>query len=629
MHTSTVRSLSPEWQLPHMAPAALLEAQQRVLSILASSAPLADALSEIARFAEACIPGMFGSILYYDAHRGALRRGGYGALPDSFAAVVDGLVPGPAAGSCGTCAYRNERVISVDVFVDPLWDGFHDLCRQYGIRSAWSSPLQSSRDGSLLGVFGMYHPEPRIPSEEELKVVDYFVHLAAIAAQRHRDDQEKDYAASHDPLTGLGNRRLLDVEGNQWLATCRRRGLPMTVAFLDLDHFKSFNDAYGHLRGDALLSGFAHRLRAALPDAGPLVRFGGDEFLAFLPLDEAQARNKLDALRAGLRSDPFTELDGTTFTVSCGLYTVDKDDADLDKILVRADQAVHQAKARGGNTCASYSLEESQDLLRRQQIAKHLETAMARGQIRAQLQPIMRLTDNKAAGFELLFRTSAADLMGYSIPECISVAEEYGLIHAIGLGILKDAMALSVREAERLRGLILNVNVSVMQLVRSEFLQDVEAALRETGADPSNLCIEVTESHWLDVGGPARGSLLGLDELGFRLALDDFGTGYASLAYLQALPLDSIKIDRRFINGVHDKGSRDAALCRALVSMGQATKLRVVAEGVERREQVSALIDMGYELAQGWLWERAMPEEIAMAWLDVQNAPEGSFSLTA
>ena len=183
---------------------ALLKAQQRVLAHLAGNSSLAESLAEIARFAEACIPGMFSSILYFDNRAGCLRRGGYGKLPDSFAAIVDGLVPGPASGSCGTCAYRADRVISEDVFTDPLWAGFHDLCREYHIRSAWSTPLKSSRDGSLLGVFGMYHPEVRVPSAADLQLVDHFVHLAAIAAERYRDNCDRVYAAEHDLLTDLG-----------------------------------------------------------------------------------------------------------------------------------------------------------------------------------------------------------------------------------------------------------------------------------------------------------------------------------------------------------------------------------------------------------------------------------------
>jgi diguanylate cyclase (GGDEF)-like protein len=616
MPPATMHQLDAVKQVPHIEPMQVLATQQRVLTLLAGNSPLHEVLGEIARFAEACIPGMSGSILYYDPRARRLRRGGYGRLPDSFAAIVDGLVPGPAAGSCGTCAYLNERVISEDVFTDPLWAGFHDLCQTYQIRSAWSSPLRRARDGELLGVFGMYHAEPRVPSAEELQLVDYFVHLASIAAERYRDDADKAHAATHDPLTGLGNRRLLESLGASYLAQRLEAGNPVTLAFLDLDKFKTFNEAFGHLRGDQLLVAFSQRLQACLPDSGPQVRFGGDEFVVFLPCDPDTARLQLDALRASLRREPLLADHSVRLTVSCGIQSPSPECTDLSDLLLQADHAVRRAKAQGGDSCVRFTGIDSGTIRRRRELAVKLENAIAQREIAPFLQPVVRLEDDRPAGFELLFRTSAPSLAGCNIAECISVAEEYGLIGTIGQAILRYAMQLVVQERVRLEGMVLNVNVSVMQLLRPEFLADVQADLRETGADAQRICIEITESQWLDVGGPARDTLLGLHELGFHIALDDFGTGYASLAYLQALPLDTIKVDRRFTAGVHEQRSRDAGLCRAMLGMGQAAGLRVVAEGVELPEQALALRDMGYELAQGFLWQRPMPAAQALAWLD-------------
>ncbi|MFM1887548.1 MAG: hypothetical protein RL026_2705 [Pseudomonadota bacterium] len=602
-------------QVPHLEPASLLDAQQRVLTLLAGTSPLADVLGEIARFAEACIPGMLASILYYDHRARCLRRGGYGSLPESFAAAVDGLVPGPDAGSCGTCAYLNERVITEDVFTDPLWAGLHDFCRQYGIRSAWSSPLRRSRDGELLGVFGMYHREVRRPTAKELRLVDHFVHLASIAAERFRDDADKAFDALHDPLTGLGNRRLFESEGARWLSQRHATGAPATIAFLDLDKFKTFNEAFGHLRGDQLLLAFAQRLERCLPGHGPLVRYGGDEFVVFLPCDAEAAREQVDALRTNLRREPLLPDNSIRLTVSCGYQSASAEACDLQELLLQADHAVRRAKAQGGDASVRFTGADSGAIRRRRELAVKLEDAIAHGEIEPHLQPVMRLEDGRPSGFELLFRTSATSLAGCNVAECISVAEEYGLIGTIGQAILRYAMQLSVRESERLRGLLLNVNVSVMQLLRPEFLADVQADLLATGACASAICIEITESQWLDVGGPARDTLMGLHALGFTIALDDFGTGYASLAYLQALPLDAIKVDRRFTASVHQLRSRDAGLCRAMLGMGQAAGLRVVAEGVELPEQAAALRDMGYELAQGYLWHKPMPANLALEWL--------------
>jgi signal transduction histidine kinase len=168
---------------------ALLSGQREVLALIAEGGPLRRVLGEIARYAEACTPQMLASILWYEPSSGALRRGGHARLPDAFADTVDGLVPGPAAGSCGTAAFRRERVVSFDVQVDPLWSAFRPFAAHHGIRSAWSTPLLSPSDGSLLGVFGMYYPDTRAPSEADIRLVDHFTHLAAIAIERQRRDE--------------------------------------------------------------------------------------------------------------------------------------------------------------------------------------------------------------------------------------------------------------------------------------------------------------------------------------------------------------------------------------------------------------------------------------------------------
>ncbi len=167
---------------------AILLGQRDALALIARGSTLREVLTSVARYSEESTPHMLASILFYEPETGRLRRGGHHRLPDAFADAVDGLEPGPSAGSCGTAAFRRARVVSHDVREDPLWEAFREFAAQYGIRSAWSTPLMSPSDGSLLGVFGMYYPDARTPSEEDLGVVDHFAHLAAIAIERHRRD---------------------------------------------------------------------------------------------------------------------------------------------------------------------------------------------------------------------------------------------------------------------------------------------------------------------------------------------------------------------------------------------------------------------------------------------------------
>ena len=201
----------------------------------------------------------------------------------------------------------------------------------------------------------------------------------------------------------------------------------------------------------------------------------------------------------------------------------------------------------------------------------------------------------------------------------LTIAEETGLINRVGILMLRHACRLLRDRPLALSDVWLNVNVSVRQLLRSEFIGECAAALAEFQVDPAQICLELTESHWLDSGGPAHDALLCLKALGFKLALDDFGTGYASLTYLQSLPVDTIKVDKSFVHQAA-LSERGLNLCAALLSMGQACQMGIVAEGVETRAQAELLAGMGYPLAQGFLWSRPMPSDAAMTWLDEARA---------
>ena len=281
-------------------PEALLRGQQEVLEMVARNAPLSESLSAIAAFAERTIPDMMASILYFDPKQGKLKRGGYGKLPSSFADIVDGMVPGPTMGSCGTCAYLGERVISEDVFQDPLWNEFHGLCNAYNIRSAWSSPLMSSRGDGVLGVLGMYYPFTHAPDAADLELIDHFTHLATIAAQRHRDDEEQRYRSLHDALTGLGNRYQLEQQGAQLFEGSVNAGTPLSVVFIDFDNFKTCNDSFGHVKGDELLRTIGQAMRDALQPSELLIRFGGDEFIGIFAESVDEVQRRLDVLRSQL-----------------------------------------------------------------------------------------------------------------------------------------------------------------------------------------------------------------------------------------------------------------------------------------------------------------------------------------
>ena len=609
-------------QIPGLAVEQVLQIQNEVLELVARNAPLGTTLSAIARFAERCIPGMMASILYFDPLRGCLARGGYGSLPDSFAEIVDGLVPGPRMGSCGTCAYTQQRIISEDVETDPLWADFLPLCRTYGIRSAWSSPLLGGHDGSLLGVFGMYHPQVRLPSAADLEIVDHFTHLASIAAERHRFDGELRQTALLDAVTGLGNRHQLEASGPALVHAAQESGSPLCLAFLDLDRFKSFNDVFGHVQGDRLLQAIGACLRSTLKSSELLVRFGGDEFVIFLSESIDGALNRLAALRSALATE--LQLDGASVRVgfSGGVVDCGTVQGDLQALIFSADEAARRAKALGGDRDVVANPEHSARSQLRRRLELDIADAFEQGQLDPHLQPIVRLANGAPIAVELLYRLRSERFATLPAAEQIEIAEESGLIHRVGTAMMRDACALLGSPSPGLEGLAIHVNVSVHQLLRREFVDACATALQEHAVDPGRIYLEITETRWLDSAGPARDALLALKQMGFRLALDDFGTGYASLTYLQSLPLDVIKVDRSFTQQAQHS-QRGRALCAALLAMGQACSMDVIAEGVETTEQVEVLMDMGYQLAQGFLWSPPMPRTTALEWLARRRSESG------
>jgi diguanylate cyclase (GGDEF)-like protein len=596
--------------------AQLLDAQHEVLSLISRNAPLHESLSAIARFSESWIPGMKGSILRYDSPRARLTRGGYGQLPGEFADIVDGLVPGPLAGSCGACAYHKRRIISHDVFTDPLWGDFHELCRRFSIRSAWSSPLIASRDGSLLGVFGMYHSDIRPMSHDDEELVNHFADLAAMAIERFNAESLQRHLATHDVLTGLGNRRLLEEEGPRWQQDAIAQSANLCAVFIDLDNFKSINDTFGHTLADELLAKIAAKIQEHFSESALVTRFGGDEFIVLMRAPQGAAIECLEALRHTLgRSVSMGEIH-VEVRFSAGLVDIHNIGASgtFADLVSASDEMARRAKSAGGDRCISADRSAAQAWSRRHQLNHALKRALGQpNAIDPHLQPILSLADGTLQGFEMLLRLRDAKIASTPIGECIAVAEQTGLIHDIGNRMLKAAFELLETYPIEFKNLYLNVNISVRQLMSRNFLTTLRDLVDAYPQLTPRICLEVTESHWLDANGAAGDLLREIHALGFKLALDDFGTGHASLSYLQSLPFDSVKMDRHFVEHI-ETNARDASVCQALLAMAHSCGMTAVAEGVETRAQADRLSQMGYDCAQGYLYSRPMPVQSALAW---------------
>lgn len=420
--------------------------------------------------------------------------------------------------------------------------------------------------------------------------------------ERKRAEQEIEYQAYHDALTGLANRRLFHEHLSLAVALAQRRQTLVAVLFLDLDHFKLVNDSLGHSVGDALLRQVAERLKSALRDGDTVARVGGDEFTVVL---QEIARREDAALVAEkvLRTiaEP-AEVSGHRLyvTTSIGITVYPDDGEDAETLLKHADTAMYRAKSEGRNTYQMATRELSASTHERMAVENGLHHALEAGEFELLYQPQIDSETMQIIGMEALLRWKHPQ-RGMILPESfIRVAEERGLILPIGEWVLRRAC----HEARRLQDLghphfRVAVNISARQFRDPLLLAAVESALAESGLRPDSLELEITETVAMEDVDLTLTTLAQLRSLGVAIAIDDFGTGHSSLAYLKRFPLDALKIDRSFVADLPDK-FEDAAIVSSVIQLANGLGLRVVAEGVERREQLDFLLEAGCREVQGY-----------------------------
>jgi diguanylate cyclase (GGDEF)-like protein len=451
-------------------PATLLAGQQRLLELVARGATVHETLSAIARFGEETLPEMMASVLLFDPETQSLRKGGYGRnLRPEFQDAIDGMLPGPQAGSCGTAAFRSKRVISPDVTTDPLWEPFRPFAAAHGIASAWSTPLLDGA-GRLLGVFGMYYGDCREPSLDDLTLVDHVAHLAAIAIERDRNELERSSRASTDFLTGFGNRRRLSDLGERIAADALARDKEHTLALFDIDHFRLHNDLVGQQAADELIRESAKRIAEALAGHGTVVRYGGDQFAALLARPMAEARELATTVLQAIRQ-PDGEL-ASTLTFSAGLARWVPSASTVEVAAAQALEAVDVAKRLGRDRCVVHGERATSGAGQRGVVARMLKQALDEDALEAHFQPIVRLDDSGLKGFELLARLRGAARSELMPAIFIPVAEQSNLIDIIGTRVLRIAFRTLAEQAALFSGMTLSVNVSFRQLLRDGMAEE-------------------------------------------------------------------------------------------------------------------------------------------------------------
>ena len=489
--------------------------------------------------------------------------------------------------------------------------GLPEALARAGLASGISVTIPGPR--LPLGVLSGHTRQARDFTDDDALFMESVAHVLGAAIERWRAEEAFRHNALHDSLTGLPNRALfLDRLGH--VLTRRDPGHPhAAVMFLDIDNFKLINDSLGHDAGDRLLKAIGPRLDTALRPIDTVARFGGDEFVVLCE-DVHDGRDAVivaERLQRAL-AEPFPLDDGEDhfLSASIGVVLATGRYEDPDALLRDADAAMYRAKARGRAQSELFDDAMRNQVLGRLRMENALRGVLDRDELRVFYQPIVSLDDGSIQGFEALMRWHHDGLGPVSPLEFIPIAEETGLIVRLGAWVLEEACRQSVCWAEELGvpAPMVSVNLSPRQVAHAELVPTVARVLEETGLSPSRLALEITESVLIHEADSPWNPLDALKRLGVKLMLDDFGTGYSSLSYLKRFPVDALKIDRAFVDGLGaDPG--DSAIVKAVIGMAQALEIGVVAEGVETELQVAALRELGCTRAQGFLYGR--PREAA------------------
>lgn len=420
--------------------------------------------------------------------------------------------------------------------------------------------------------------------------------------ERKRYAAQLEYQATHDVLTGLPNRSLFADRMEQALRCAERDKRGVALAFVDLDQFKLINDTLGHEVGDKLLTEIAARLMECVRDADTVARLGGDEFVLICThRHEEQEISRMMQRVLECISRPWLTPHGE-FTIGCsiGISLFPRDGHNVESLLKSADSAMYKAKELGRNNFQFYTPELNRRAAERFELENALRRALEREEFLLHYQPRVDLASGNIVGLEALIRWQKPGEALIFPERFIPVAEETGLILAIGEWVLRTACAQAVAWQKRgLRPVVISINISPRQFQRECLITTIAAVLAETGLSPQWLEIELTESLIMQDAERFVSMLNALKALGVGIAVDDFGTGYSSLSYLKRFPVDQLKIDQSFVRDLTNDAD-DATLVGAIISLGHALGLRVVAEGVETKEQLDFLRESRCDEVQGF-----------------------------
>jgi len=523
------------------------------------------------------------------------------SLPKAFAEAINTIHIGQKTGSANASANTDYGVFVTNIANDPTWDKVRQYAKPQGLTNCWSEPIKSS-SGRILGALEMHYNLAGSPSEQQLHDLRSAAKLSSILMERDYNQRRIQQLAYADQLTGLASRAHLNMSIEELIKTSKRYQRRFSLLYVDLDNFKNVNDRLGHDIGDQLLQAIGHRLRGVGREIDCASRLGGDEFcIAVKEIDASYNVASVAQRCLNIIASP-VEIGGSQFLPSCsiGIARYPEDGKDLKTLLKAADIALYSAKDQGKNRYAFYNQELTLRSEHRLKVEKYLRTAIEDHQISCVFQPQIDMLTGTIIGGEVLSRWYHPLLGAVPPEEFIATAERIGVISRLTEWVLYTACTEAAKwQQNGFPDFKVAVNISSHHIFDGDFIPLIKRVIRETGITANNLELEVTESvlqsnqHKLSV-------FKKLKDLGIRLAIDEFGMGYTSFAMLRQLNVDLLKIDKFFVDDIgFDKKTR--LLVNSMINMGHNLEHKVVAEGIEKSEQLSVLKELGCDTAQGYL----------------------------
>ena len=580
---------------------ALHESQNQILHMISAGVELPMILHAVTQFLARHAPTTRSMILLVSEDQSCFTSAVGPDLPPPFLARLASLkIVDNQLGMCE--AVLTKCPVMVDNVVD--------LSLATAPASVGSWPIMAQR-GQILGVLSVFQRAGTKAEADEMQLIGIATDLAGIAIESRRSEQRIRYLAHYDELTGLPNRSLYTQHLDKALLLAQRNGKQVGVLFLDLDRFKNINDTFGHETGDSVLRDVAVRFVACLRDCDVIGRVGGDEFIALIesyddPLELGEVAQRL--LEAAAK--PF-EIAGQECRLgtSIGIATFPLDGQSAQTLLKNADIAMYRAKSTGKNNYQFYSAEMNTHSIERLALESRLRRGIERREFVMHYQPKVDAVTGNIVGAEALVRWNHPE-RGLLYPlDFIGMAEETGLINALGMLVLDTTCADITRFAAA--GISFGriaINLSGSQFDEANLLHDLIAVVDAWQVDPCCLEFEITESMVMHNREQAIQLMDGMMKLGFSLSIDDFGTGYSSLAYLKRFPVDSVKVDKSFINDIPGDPN-DSAIVKAIIVMAHTLGLKVTAEGVETLTQLETLQGFGCDEYQGYFFSKPVPAE--------------------